>query len=234
MSFGDLRRELIETSVSLAPAIAFMIAAQVFVLRMPAAEFAQVLVGLVCTVTGFVLFLQGAKLGLLPLGEGIGSAFIQRRAFTLLLVFGFLLGIVLTVAEPDVRLLTFQLQESVGDAVNRGALIAAAAAGLGLFSVLALIRNAFAIPIAYFLVPGYVLVVALSWFARDDVVTQAFDLGAVTTGPMTVPFLIALGVGVSAVLGGRSRMGSSFGLMAIASIGPVLMVLLWGMFGGSG
>lgn len=234
MSFGDLRRELIETSVSLAPAIAFMIAAQVFVLRLPAAEFAQVLIGLACTVTGFVLFLQGAKLGLLPLGEGIGSAFIQRRAFTLLLVFGFLLGVVLTVAEPDVRLLTFQLQESVGDAVNRGALIAAAAAGLGLFSVLALIRNAFAIPIGWFLVPGYVLVVALSWFARDDVVTQAFDLGAVTTGPMTVPFLIALGVGVSAVLGGRSRMGSSFGLMAIASIGPVLMVLLWGMFGGSG
>lgn len=234
MSFGSLRREFVETALSLAPAMLFMLLSQVFILRLPWSEFGLVLLGLVCTVVGFVLFIQGAKLGLLPLGQGIGTAFIERRALVPLLVFGLALGIVLTVAEPDVRLLTFQIEEVFGDAVNRTALIAAAALGLGLFAVVALLRIAFGWPIHYALVPGYALAIVLSLFTDETTVTQAFDIGAVTTGPMTVPFLIALGVGIAAVLGNQSRMRASFGLMAIGSVGPVLVVLLWGLARGAG
>jgi len=233
MSFGDFRRELIETVMSLTPAIVFMLLAQVVFLRLPWEEFALVLIGLACTVMGFVLFIQGAKLGLLPLGQGIGTAFIERRALRPLLVFGLLLGIVLTVAEPDVRLLTFQIEDVFGDAVNRTALIAAAAIGLGLFAVIALLRIAMAWPIHYALIPGYALAMVLALFADETTVTQAFDIGAVTTGPMTVPFLIALGVGIASVLGGQSRMRASFGIMAIGSVGPVLIVLLWGLIRGA-
>ena len=233
MSFGDFRRELIETALSLAPAILFMLLAQVIWLRLPWEEFGLVLVGLVCTVIGFVLFIQGAKLGLLPLGQGIGTAFIERRAFKPLLTFGLLLGIVLTVAEPDVRLLTFQLEDVFGDALNRTALIGAAAIGLGLFAVMALLRVALAWPIHYVLIPGYLVAMVLALFADEVTVTQAFDIGAVTTGPMTVPFLIALGVGIASVLGNQSRMRASFGLMAIGSIGPVVIVLAWGLIRGA-
>lgn len=232
MSFGSLRREFLETLVSLAPAMVFMVGAQVLFLRMPLAEFAHVLVGLVLTVLGFVLFIQGAKIGLLPLGQAIGTAFIERRALVPLLVFGFALGVVLTVAEPDVRLLTFQIEEVFGDAVDRTGLIAAAAVGLGLFSVVALLRNAIGWPIHYALIPGYALAMGLALVADETTVTQAFDVGAVTTGPMTVPFLIALGVGIASVLGNQSRMRASFGLMAIGSVGPVLVVLLWGLVRG--
>ena len=233
MSFGDFRRELTETILSLTPAIVFMLLAQIVFLRLPWDEFALVLIGLACTVMGFVLFIQGAKLGLLPLGQGIGSAFIERRALRPLLVFGLLLGIVLTVAEPDVRLLTFQIEDVFGDAVNRTALITAAAIGLGLFAVIALLRIAMAWPIHYALIPGYALAMVLALFADETTVTQAFDIGAVTTGPMTVPFLIALGVGIASVLETQSRMRASFGIMAIGSVGPVLIVLIWGLIRGA-
>jgi len=232
MSFGSLRREFVETALSLAPAVAFMLLAQVAFLRLPWSEFALVLLGLACTVAGFVLFIQGAKLGLLPLGQGIGTAFIERRALRPLLLFGLLLGVVLTVAEPDVRLLAFQIEAVFGDAVDRTALIVAAALGLGLFAVVALLRIAFAWPIHYALIPGYLAAIALALFADEASVTQAFDLGAVTTGPMTVPFLIALGVGIASVLGDGSRMRAGFGLMAVGSIGPVLLVLTWGILRG--
>lgn len=232
MNFGSFRRELIETAASLAPAVAMMLVAQLLVLRLPWSEFAWVALGLVLTVLGFVLFIQGAKVGLLPLGQAIGSAFIERGQLTPLLVFGFLLGLVLTIAEPDVRLLTFQLEAVYGEAVRRDALIWAAALGLGLLGVLALLRIAFKWSIAAILIPGYLVVLILTLFADERSVTQAFDLGAVTTGPMTVPFLIALGVGIASVLGDSSRMRAGFGLMAIGSIGPVALVLLLGLWGG--
>ena len=232
MSIGSLRRELVETALSLSPALAMMVLAQIAFLQLPWAEFARVLMGLLLTVVGFVLFIQGAKVGLLPLGQGIGTAFIERRAIRPLLVFGLLLGIVLTVAEPDVRLLTFQIREVFGDTVDRTGLIAAAALGLGAFGVVALLRIAMSWPIHWALIPGYVAALALAAWADEATVVQAFDIGAVTTGPMTVPFLIALGVGIASVLGGRSRLGSGFGLMAVGSIGPVLLVLLWGLAGG--
>lgn len=232
MNFGSFRREFLETAVSLAPALVFMLAAQALFLRLPWGEFGQVLLGFGFTVLGFVLFIEGAKLGLLPLGQGIGTAFVERRALAPLLVFGALLGVVLTVAEPDVRLLTFQIEAVFGDAVDRGALIAAAAAGLGGLAVVALLRIAYAWPIHAILVPGYGLAIGLALLADEATVTQAFDIGAVTTGPMTVPFLIALGVGISSVLGGQSRMRAGFGLMAVGSVGPVLLVLAWGLLRG--
>jgi hypothetical protein len=232
MSFAALRREFVETLLSLMPAMLFMVIAQLAFLRLDWAEFGLVLLGLGCTVVGFVLFLQGAKLGLLPLGQGIGTAFIERRALRPLLVFGLLLGVVLTVAEPDVRLLTYQIADVFGDAVNARALIGAAAVGLGLFAVIALLRIALRWPIHYVLIPGYAAAMVLSLIADETSVTQAFDIGAVTTGPMTVPFLIALGVGIASVLGDEHRMRASFGIMAIGSIGPVVVVLLWGLLRG--
>nr|MBA2667288.1 DUF1538 domain-containing protein [Trueperaceae bacterium] len=217
----------------LAPAIGLILFFQVAFVRMPLAEFIPVVVGLICTVFGFVLFIQGAKIGLLPLGQGIGAAFIERRAVRMLLLFGFLLGIVLTIAEPDVRLLAFQIDEATGTGGSRTTLILVAALGLGIFGLVALLRIAFDTPIHYILVPGYLVCLLLLAFSSEGAATEAFDMGAVTTGPMTVPFLLALGVGMASVLGGRDRLKTGFGLMAIGSIGPVLTILLWHLLGGT-
>lgn len=224
---GDLRRELRETLLSLAPAILVIIAFQATVVRPPLLELLSVLLGLGCTVIGFVLFIQGAKIGLLPLGQKIGTTFIEQRAFRMILLFGFLLGVVLTVAEPDVRLLLFQLHTALSRGINTLELILIGALGLGLFAVLALLRIVFDIPMQAILIPGYGLVLLLALVSSDEALTLAFDMGAVTTGPMTVPFLMSLGVGMASVLGGRDRLKSGFGLMAIASIGPVLAILAW-------
>jgi hypothetical protein len=233
MSFGEIGRELKETAMSLAPAMGLILFFQIAFIRLPLVEFLPIAAGLVFTVLGFVLFIQGAKVGLLPLGQGIGSTFIERRAVAMTLLFGFLLGIVLTVAEPDVRLLAFQLEEALRE-VPRTQLIAVAALGLGVFALLALLRIAFDTPIHYFLVPGYLLAMILVLFSAEDVTAKAYDMGAVTTGPMTVPFLMALGVGMASVLGGRDRLKTGFGLMAIGSIGPVLAILIWGLVRGAG
>lgn len=232
MALGEFRKELRETALSLAPAIGLILFFQIAFVQLPLRAFAPILFGLVFTVFGFVLFIQGAKLGLLPLGQGVGATFIERRAVAMILLFGFLLGVVLTTAEPDVRLLTFQLEEALGPVVPRTELIVVAALGLGVFAVIALVRMALDIPIHYILVPGYLLCVVLVLFSSETSVTYAFDLGAVTTGPMTVPFLMALGVGMASVLGGRDRLKTGFGFMAIGSIGPVLAVLLWGLLRG--
>lgn len=232
MSFGAIGRELRETVYSLAPAVALIMLFQVAFIRMPLEEFLPILLGLVFTVVGFVLFVQGAKVGLLPLGEGIGSTFIERRALAALLVFGFLLGIVLTVAEPDVRLLAYQMDASLETPTSRTELIAVAAIGLGVFGVIALLRIAFGTPIHLILIPGYLICTVLVAFAPEVASTQAYDMGAVTTGPMTVPFLLALGVGMASVLGGRDRMQTGFGLMAIGSIGPVMAILIWNLLRG--
>ena len=232
MSFGAFGRELKETALSLLPAIGLILVFQLGFLRMPLAEFVPIVIGLISTVFGFVLFIQGAKIGLLPLGQGIGSAFIERGAVKMLLAFGFLLGIVLTIAEPDVRLLAFQIDETVGTGSST-TLILVAALGLGVFGLVALLRIAYDTPIHLILIPGYLICTVLLAFVGEDAATQAFDMGAVTTGPMTVPFLLALGVGMASVLGGRDRLKTGFGLMAIGSIGPVMAILVWHLLGGA-
>lgn len=232
MSLGSLRRELRETALSLAPALLLVLAFQLFVLKHPWSEFWPVAVGLVSTVIGFVLFIEGAKVGLLPLGRSIGSAFIERRALVPLLTFGFLLGIVLTVAEPDVRLLAFQMEETLVGFTSRTTLILVTALGLGTFGLIALLRNVMGFGVRWVLVPGYLLAAVLLLFVPESASTMAYDMGAVTTGPMTVPFLLALGVGLATVLAGRDQMQGSFGLMAIGSVGPVLAILLWQLLGG--
>jgi hypothetical protein len=234
VSFGAFGRELRETALSLLPAIGLIVVFQIAFLRMPLVEFLPIVLGLTFTVFGFVLFIQGAKIGLLPLGQGIGSAFIERRAVTLLLTFGFLLGVVLTIAEPDVRLLAFQIEQAAGDGGPTRRLILVAALGLGVFGLVALLRITFDTPIHLILIPGYLICTVLLAFVGEEAATQAFDMGAVTTGPMTVPFLLALGVGMASVLGGRDRLKTGFGLMAIGSIGPVMAILVWHLTGGPG
>lgn len=232
MHLEDLKKELKGTLKSLLPAIVLIMVFQIFFIKMPISDFITIILGLLFTILGFTFFIQGAKKGLLPLGENLGASFIEKRAFLLILLFGFLLGLTLTIAEPDVRLVAYQISQITTLNITQLELIFVTSLGLGSFTLLAVLRSMLDFPIQYILIPGYITAIILSLLVNNEFISKAFDLGAVTTGPMTVPFLIALGVGIASVLGGRDRMESGFGIMAIGSIGPILAILIWGLIRG--
>ena len=213
------------------------VAAVVFILQftliwLPMEVFLQFLVGLIMVTAGLILFLVGVHLGLLPIGEMIGSALPNTGKASLVVLFGFLMGFVVTVAEPDVRVLATQIDLVSQGEISKNLLIFVVALGVAIFVGLAMLRIILNIPITYILIIGYGLVFVLAAFTPPHFIPISFDAGGVTTGPMTVPFILALGVGVARVLGGQSASADGFGLVALASIGPVLAVMLLGVIFG--
>lgn len=232
MKFQDSIKEFKSTLISFSPAILLILIFQIFFIKMSLLDFSFIVLGLIFTLFGFVIFIQGAKLGLLPMGEQIGTSFIERKAVFWILVFGFLVGLTLTIAEPDVRLLAYQVERIIMVILSQQEIIYLTALGLGIFTVIAIIRSILNIPIKYILIPGYTINLVLALLSREEFVATAFDMSGVTTGPMTVPFLIAFGVGIAAVLGGRDRLSSGFGVLAIGSIGPIMVILVYGLLKG--
>ena len=188
------------------------------------------LVGSVLLIVGMALFSLGADIAMMPMGERIGSQLTKTRKLGLLIAVALIMGIAITIAEPDLQVLADQVPS-----VPNMVLIIAVAVGVGLFLVLALLRIIFQKKLAIILILLYAAVFGLAIFTSEDFLAVAFDSGGVTTGPITVPFILSLGVGVAAVRGGRSAQGDSFGLVAICSVGPILAVMIMGMlFNSSG
>jgi hypothetical protein len=221
-----------EVVYAVLPITVVVIVLQFTFIWLPLEVFFQFLVGVVLVSAGLIFFLFGVHHGMLPVGEYIGAALPKTGKLWLVVVFGILLGFVVTIAEPDVRVLATQVDFVSGGAVSKNLLIFAVALGVAIFVGLAMLRIIMGIPIIYILVVGYGLIFALAAFTPPHFVPISFDAGGVTTGPMTVPFILALGVGVASVLGGKSASRDGFGLVALASIGPVLAVLLLGVFFG--
>ncbi|MBS3948449.1 MAG: DUF1538 domain-containing protein [Dethiobacter sp.] len=211
------------------PVVVVVIILQFSILHLPWEVLWRFLGGAVMVGGGLFLFLLGVQIGLLPMGELIGSAVARQGKLWLLVLFGFILGFVVTVAEPDVRVLALQVDLVSGGAISRSVLVYTIALGLAIFVALAMLRTVFNIPLVYLLISGYGLIFAIATIAPPHFIPVSFDAGGVTTGPMAVPFILALGVGVTAVLGGKRTTADRFGLVALASIGPVLAVLLLGV-----
>lgn len=191
---------------------------------MPPSILMAFLIGAVLLIVGMMFFSLGAELAMTPMGERVGTSITQTKRVWFMLPLGFILGFIITVSEPDLQVLANQVQ-SVPNAV----LIATVACGVGLFLCVALLRMLFAVPLSSMLVAFYALVFVLAAFVPRDFLAVAFDSGGVTTGPMTVPFIMALGVGISAIRSDEHAAEDSFGLVALCSIGPILAVLLLGM-----
>lgn len=219
-----------EVAAAILPVAIVVIILQIALIRLPLEALLQFLIGVVFVSIGFFLFLLGVKSGLLPVGEQIGKLLPKTKKTWLIIGTGFLLGIAVTVAEPDVRVLANQIDQVSEGAVSSGILILSVSLGLALFVALAMIRTIFGIPLHYILIAGYAAVFILSFFVPEAFVPISFDAGGVTTGPMAVPFILALGVGVATVLRtGSSSSSEGFGLIGLASIGPVLAVMLLGV-----
>lgn len=161
---------------------------------------------------------------MMPMGQHVGAQLTKSRKLSLVIVFGFIIGCLITIAEPDLQVLATQ-----APSIPNLTLIITVAIGVGLFLVLALLRIIFQKKLLYILIVFYAIVFVLAAFVPADFVSLAFDSGGVTTGPITVPFILSLGIGVAAVRGGRNSQEDSFGLVAICSVGPILAVLVLGM-----
>lgn len=223
------KKELFDVVQAVLPIAGVVLALQIFLVAMPWAEFARFGLGVVLVVAGLLLFLQGVKIGLLPMGEAVGAELPKRGSLAFLLACAFVLGLTVTMAEPDVWVLSGYVDTASGGAFSKYILVFCVALGVAVFVALAMLRIVFNVPLAALLAAGYCAILILSFFTPADFVPVSFDAGGVTTGPITVPFILALGLGVTAVLGGRSTYTDGFGLIGLASIGPVLSVMILGI-----
>lgn len=226
-------REIIhEVLQAVTPIALVVIILQVTLIHMPSEAFIRFLAGAFYVMTGLLLFLQGVKIGLLPLGNAIGSELPKKGSFSFLVIMAFILGFVVTIAEPDVRVLAHQVDIVSDGYIKDYILVLTVAVGVAFFVALAMVRIIFNIPISYIFAAGYTVIIILSFFTPPDFVPIALDSGGVTTGPVTVPFILALGIGTTSVLGGKSAIADGFGLIGLASIGPVIGVMTLGMIYG--
>ena len=187
----------------------------------PVSAMMSFLIGAAMLVVGMGLFTLGTDLAMTPIGEHVGSAVTRSKKLWLIVLAGFLVGLIVTISEPDLTVLAQQVP-----GVPNMTLILSVAVGVGIFLVVALLRILFRIRMSWLLLGCYAAVFALAQFVPGSFLALSFDAGGVTTGPMTVPFILALGVGVSAIRSDREAENDSFGLVALCSVGPILAVMI--------
>lgn len=233
-------RAMIDSVRSLAPIILVIAFFQLLVLRQPLLDLGALLAGTLLVVLGLTLFLRGLEMGLFPLGESLAHGFARKGSLAWLLLFSFGLGFGTTVAEP--ALIAVAGEAAV--AAAKGYVIAdtqaarvAYAIGLrvtvglsvGFAIVLGVIRILRGWPVHYLIIGGYIAVVIMTAFAPQEIIGIAYDAGGVTTSTITVPLVTALGVGLAASIKGRNPMVDGFGLIAFASLTPMIFVMAYGM-----
>ena len=218
---SKLNEKLQESLAAVLPILAIVLILSFTIAPLPTSVLMAFLFGAVLLVVGMMFFSLGAELAMSPMGERVGACITKTRRVGIMLTLGFLLGFLITISEPDLQVLANQVQ-----AVPNIVLIVTVAVGVGLFLCFAMLRMLLSVPLNTMLVGFYIVVFVLAMFVPKDFLAVAFDSGGVTTGPMTVPFIMAMGVGVSAIRSDKHSANDSFGLVALCSIGPILAVLI--------
>ena len=216
-----LIEKLQESINSILPITAIVAAVSFLFVPIPAGLMLAFLLGAVHMILGMGLFSVGAELSMSRIGGHIGSAITTSRKLWIILLTSFVLGTAITLAEPDLQVLATNVQ-----AIPNTVLLFTVGMGVGLFLALAMLRMLFAVSLRTVLLISYTLVFLLAFLVDSDMLPLSFDAGGVTTGPMTVPFIMALGVGVSAIRSDEKAKEDSFGLVALCSVGPVLAVMV--------
>lgn len=228
----NLLQKFRETFMSVFPIMLIVVALGLTVAPMSGTLILRFIVGGFLVIIGLTLFLLGVDIGILPIGEKSGAALTGKQNLPLLLSASFLIGVMITIAEPDVQVLADQIK-TIAPAVNKWVLVLGIACGVGFFMMIGLCRVVLSLNLHAVLIISYVALFALAFLCPADLQGAAFDAGGATTGPMTVPFIMSLGLGVASVRagsrGGASDSDSSFGLTGISSVGPIAAVCVYGM-----
>jgi hypothetical protein len=226
---AELRDTAASVLMAVLPLAALFAAFQVLVLRLPRRDFRNILVGTALSAAGLFLFLLGVSVGFLPVGRAIGEALGALQHRWSLVAAGLFLGFVTTWGEPAVRILADQIEEASDGSIQKAVVLYAVSIGVALVVALGMLRIAYAIPILYLLVPGYLMVIALMWFSDRDFVGIAVDAGGVATGPLANTFLLALAFGASAAMGGQDPIVNGLGLVSLIALAPVISLMLLGL-----
>ncbi len=220
-----LREKTMESLSAVLPITGIMLLLSIILIPMELGTMVMFLAGAVMLILGMGLFQLGAEMSMTPIGEGIGVQISRTKKNWLVVIIGFIMGAIITVSEPDLQVLAEQVP-SVPNLI----LILTVAVGVGFFLAVAIIRIKFQIDLSRMLIVLYLLLIGASFFVPKEFLAVAFDSGGVTTGPMTVPFIMALGVGLASVRSDKNAASDSFGLVALSSVGPILAVLILGCF----
>jgi len=223
-SIPKLREKLLEALQAVLPIVAIVLVLCFSIAPVSPSILLCFLLGAAMIIVGIMFFTLGAEMSMSPMGERVGAMLTKSRSVPLIIGVGFLLGFLITISEPDLQVLANQVPS-----IPNMTLILSVAAGVGLFLVVAFLRMLLGIALPRLLVVFYGLIFVLAAFVPKEFLSVAFDSGGVTTGPITVPFIMALGVGVAAIRSDRHAADDSFGLVALCSIGPILAVLILGI-----
>ncbi len=222
---SNFKEKLTETLKAVLPILIIVLLLCFSIAPIPPSILMTFLIGAALLIIGMLFFNVGVELSMTPIGERVGSIITKSKKLLVMVAISFIMGFVITISEPDLQVLAQQVP-SIPNLV----LILAVAFGVAAFLVIAILRMLLGIPLSRLLVFFYVIIFALAFFVPRDFLAIAFDSGGVTTGPMTVPFILALGVGVANIRSDRDAEQDSFGLVALCSIGPILAVLILGFF----
>ncbi len=223
--YPKLKEKTLESLSAVLPITGIVLLISIFLVPLNLGTFVMFLTGAVMLIFGMGLFSLGAEMSMIPIGEGIGVQLSKTKSIVLIAVIGLLMGFIITISEPDLQVLAEQVPS-----VPNWILILTVAAGVGIFLALAIVRIFFQINLSYLLIALYAGLLIASFFVPGDFLAVAFDSGGVTTGPMTVPFIMAMGIGLASIRSDKNAASDSFGLVALSSIGPILAVLLLGCF----
>ena len=235
---GNIAGKLKTSFFDLLPIIVVVLFFQTIVLQQPFPNMLETLVGLVFVVIGLMLFVEGLELGLFPIGENLSYALVKKGSLFWLLSFSFLLGFSTTIAEPaliavakeagEIAVKSDLIKPEIESSYILGLRISVAIS-VGLAILIGIWRIIKGWPIYYLIIGGYVMVIVMTLFAPEDIIGIAYDAGGVTTSTITVPLVTALGVGLATVIEGRSPLTDGFGLIAFASLLPMIFVMGYGM-----
>ncbi|MFW5824878.1 MAG: DUF1538 domain-containing protein [Marinobacter sp.] len=219
---------------NLLPIVAVVLFFQLAILQQVPANAAGMAFGLLIVAVGVALFLQGLELSIFPVGKSLSNQFARRGSLPILLSFGFAIGFSAVVAEPALIAVAHQAQEISGGRINALTLRLLVAVSVGFVVALGVFRTIMGYPLHWFIIPGYITVVIVTWFAPEEIIGLAYDSGGVTTNIVTVPLIAALGIGLAVSIRGRNPLMDGFGLVALAVMVPMVTVQLYGIFVYSG
>ncbi len=220
-----LKEKILESLSAVLPITGIVLLLSIFLVPLDIGSVVMFLVGAIMLIVGMGMFQLGSEMSMSPLGEGIGVQISKSKSLFPIIIISLLMGVIITLAEPDLQVLSNQVPS-----IPNNALIFTVAAGVGVFLALAVLRIIKGIDLSYLLMGLYLILLAFSFFIPKEFLAVAFDSGGVTTGPITVPFIMAMGVGLSSIRVDKDASSDSFGLVALSSIGPILAVLILGYF----
>lgn len=224
-----LKEKLVEVLKAVAPLVIMVCVVQIVLVQAPILVFLNFLAGSALAVVGMMLLFTGIDIGVLPMGRFIGAELPKKGSLALIIGVAFALGFATTIAEPDVLVLADQVDLASEGAISGLAVLYVIGIGLALFVAIAMARIVWGVPMTYLLTGAYSAVIVFSFLAPAEFVPVAYDAGSVTTGVLTAPVVIAVALGLSSVLAGRSAVADGFGLLGFASVGPIIAVMLMGM-----